>query len=97
MNPLSGTPEHEILRLRGVIDLLVLGLSDVVNPMQKIERELPEGCVLDGGACVNYCSRPATYVSIAKDTLYRYEKAMLTCHCGCGETDLSNHHPTVVF
>ena len=97
MNPLSGTPEHEILRLRGVIDLLVLGLSDVVNPMQRIERELPEGCKLNGGACVDLLYRPHTYTSIAKDTLYRYEKAMLTCHCGCGETDIRFHHPTEVF
>jgi hypothetical protein len=91
MIPQLGTADFEIQRLRNIIDLMKQGLEDVVNPIGMIEREMPEGCNING-MVVYLLKDPATYTKIAKDTLAKYEKSILTCNCGCGETDSRSHH-----
>jgi hypothetical protein len=52
---------------------LIQGLKDVINPVGKLEREMPQGCVLNGGMLFEILKSPNTYISIARDALNKCE------------------------
>src|SRR5690349_12143388 len=47
------------------LEYALQALRDVVSPMGKYQRELPENCTLDGAGCVNLLNSVSSYTSIA--------------------------------
>jgi hypothetical protein len=64
----------EIRKLKAQIEFLKAGLEDVSNPLQKIEREMPAGCRLDGIALNEILKKPNTYIGIANETLRKFKE-----------------------
>jgi hypothetical protein len=60
--------------LQAQIAVLKQGLMDVVNPMGKLEREMPEGCEVSGMGAVMYLHDYHTYIDIAKEALQKHKE-----------------------
>lgn len=56
------------------LEIAVQALRDVVDPIGKIQREMPEGCRLDGAGAVNHLRLPTTYQEIAREALKKLRR-----------------------
>ena len=52
----------------------IQALRDVVDPVGKFRREMPEGGRLDGPACVLLIGLPSTFIDIANQALKTLDK-----------------------
>ena len=56
------------------LEIAVQALRDVVDPIAKIQREMPKGHRLDGAGAIDHLRNPGTYQAIAREALKKLRR-----------------------